>query len=227
VQGLDRTLDNPAILILDEADQLDCSEVLYHFHSISNLSLIFIANREVDLFAGLEERVDSRVRAGRRVRFTRYSDEEVTDILHKRATHALHGDAISSDILAEIAARADGDARLAINILRETVQAAATAGLHNVTLAHVREATPRAEEHVHQKNLSKLNSHQRVICEVLDEHGPCNQGEMYDHYESTHPDPITLRALREHHLPKLEHYNLLSVSRVGRGKRYDIQSPHE
>lgn len=74
-----------------------------------------------------------------------------------------------------------------------------------------------------QKAISKLNTHQRALHEVLVEaEGGLIQKELYARYEERHGDPVTLRYLRENHLPKLEHYNLIEVEWDGGTKRYSL-----
>jgi hypothetical protein len=61
-----------------------------------------------------------------------------------------------------------------------------------------------------------------VLYECIERWGPLIQKELYERYESEHPEPITLRALRKSHLPKLEHYNLITTERSGAGKTYEL-----
>lgn len=61
-----------------------------------------------------------------------------------------------------------------------------------------------------------------MLYEVLEEEGELIQKELYAHYRETHDDPVTLRYLRENHLPKLEHYNLVEVEPHRGSKRYSL-----
>ncbi len=74
-----------------------------------------------------------------------------------------------------------------------------------------------------QKTISKLNDHQRVLYQCIEQWGPLIQKALYEQYRGEHPDPITLRALRKSHLPKLEHYNLITTERHGGGKSYRLR----
>jgi len=51
----------PYVVILDEVDQLEDTDVLYDLRRIRNLELLFISNEVTELFAGLDERVASRL----------------------------------------------------------------------------------------------------------------------------------------------------------------------
>ena len=77
-----------------------------------------------------------------------------------------------------------------------------------------------AEREVRQKTISKLNTHQRALYEVLAEEDGLIQKELYARYQETHDDPVTLRYLRENHLPKLDHYNLVDIEQDRGSKRY-------
>jgi len=171
-------LDEPGVVILDEVDQLREPGVLYDLHQISGLSWIAIANREIDLFAGLEERIRSRMSVGFRVTFDTYGDETITEILDRRARAGLGSGVVTRDVLERIARLSDGDARTAITALRVAARKASESGLSSIPARLVEEAALSAGEEVRQKTISKLNQHQRVIYEVLEQEGPLIQKEL-------------------------------------------------
>ena len=222
VDILQTGLPSPNVLILDEVDQLRDTGVLYDLHSVRGLSWICIANREVDLLAGLDDRVASRVSVGYRVTFNKYDDATVTEILDRRARAGLTPNAVTRDVLAQIASHSDGDARTAITALRVAAKKARGEGLASIPQRLVDVSVLDAEEEVRQKTVSKLNHHQRVLYEVIRDFGPCIQKELYERYQQQNPSPISLRALRANHLPKLEHYNLIRTERTGGGKEYRV-----
>lgn len=220
LEKLQQGLDSPSVIILDEVDQLRDPDILYDFHSIRGLSWICIANREIDLVARMDERVRSRISVGYRVQFDRYDVDTVTEILDRRAREGLEPGAVERDTLEKIARLADGDARRGITALRVAARMASQDGLSSIPRQIVDDAVADAEEEVRQKTISKLNHHQRVLYECIEADGPLIQKELYERYQAEHPDPITLRSLRESHLPKLEHYNLIETDRTGGGKKY-------
>ena len=57
---IQRQLESPGLVILDEVDQLSETEVLYDLHQLPGVSLVAVANREIDRFAGLEDRIHPR-----------------------------------------------------------------------------------------------------------------------------------------------------------------------
>ncbi|MDY6766499.1 MAG: Cdc6/Cdc18 family protein, partial [Candidatus Nanohaloarchaea archaeon] len=113
-----RRYDEPYVLVLDEVDQLEEQEVLYDLYTMEDVYMVMIANREEDVFAGMDERLRSRLMGTRRIQFSRYGIDELVDILQDRAEWGLEPGAVSEDVLEEVADAAAGDARLAIAILR-------------------------------------------------------------------------------------------------------------
>ncbi|WP_082222460.1 Cdc6/Cdc18 family protein [Halorubrum halophilum] len=215
-------LNGPGVVILDEVDQLRETNVLYDLHEIRGLSWIGIANREVDLLADLDDRITSRISVAYRVRFDSYGEDAITEILSRRAREGLGPGAVDEDVLARIARLSEGDARQAIAALRVGARMATREGLSAIPARLVEDAVADAEREVRQKTISKLNTHQRALYEVLAEEGGLIQKELYARYQEAHDDPVTLRYLRENHLPKLEHYNLVDVERHGGSKRYSL-----
>ena len=224
IDTLQDALDEPSVIVLDEVDQLQDPGALYDLHSVPGLAWICIANREVDLLARLDERVHSRISVGYRVQFDRYTVDTVTEIIDRRAAQGLEPGAVERDTLERIAELVDGDARQAITALRVAARKSEREGLSAIPGRLVDDAVLDAEAEVRQKTISKLNDHQRVLYESIEADGPLIQTELYERYEAAHPDPITLRALRKSHLPKLEHYNLIETERGGEGKSYRLAS---
>lgn len=74
------------------------------------LSMILIANREVELFTQLDDRVASRLIAATRIHFDRYSMGELVAILEDRA-RGLRDDAATTAQLEIIADAAAGRSR--------------------------------------------------------------------------------------------------------------------
>jgi hypothetical protein len=80
-------------------------------------TLVLIANREQDLFAGLDSRLRSRLQGTQTVRFEPYGVDELTAILEARADAAFgHPDAVSTSLLRDIADAAAGDRDVTITL---------------------------------------------------------------------------------------------------------------
>jgi hypothetical protein len=64
------------VIVLDEVDQLDETDVLYDLYRIPDLTTTLIANREEELFAEFDSRVRSRLTSSTRVHFDSYHLDE-------------------------------------------------------------------------------------------------------------------------------------------------------
>ncbi len=215
-----RQYDEPYVLILDEADQLEEQDVLYDLYSMEHVHMVMIANQEEDLFTGIDERVRSRLMGARRIRFGPYGLAELVDILQDRAEWGLEPGAVDETVLEEIADAAAGDARLAIAILRSAARTAEQEREDRITVDMVDEAVPQARETERQKTVEKLNEHQQVLYDIVEEDGPLQPGELYSRYEEVVEAPRTDRTVRKY-VNKMEHYNLLESTGARKSKVID------
>lgn len=98
----------PYVVILDEVDQLEGTEILYDLYRSREITMILIANREEEIFARLEDRIVSRLHGARRIRLDRYRLPELVEILEKRVDRGLAPGAVDRDGLRKIADVAAG-----------------------------------------------------------------------------------------------------------------------
>jgi orc1/cdc6 family replication initiation protein len=213
--------DQPYIVILDEVDQLADTQLLKQLYSIPEVTMLLICNRERDLYAELDERLQSRIRSSVTVTFDAYTHDEIFAILSDRVKWGLADDVIEDPLLEEIATAAEGNARDAISILRSAARAAERDGTGEITARHVKHAVPEARAEIRQKNVDKLNDHQQHLYEILRENGGGSPGELYAAYREAVEDPRTKRTVRSY-LQKLEHYNLAESSGSGPSRSYNI-----
>ncbi len=211
----------PYVVILDEVDQLADVDVLYDLYRAHNLSMVLIANREEDVFVQLDERLQSRLQSATRIRFDRYEMDALVGILRDRVRWGLREDAVSDKILRRIADAAAGDARIAIGILRRAAQHATEQELETVTERIVDSAVPKAKTELTQKNIEKLNDDQRVLYEIISDHGEIDPPDLYNEYRNRVDDSKTDRMLR-YYLQKMQHYNLIVADGENRGRTYRV-----
>jgi orc1/cdc6 family replication initiation protein len=241
LEGLDRTIDihrqstptdvllervqaydgPPYVVVLDEVDQLEDTSVLYDLYRTHAVSMVLVANREEDLFAGLDDRLVSRLHGSRRVRFEKYGVDELAAILRARLERGLTADAVSEEDLRYIADAAAGDARIAISTLRTAAREADRRGLDQVPDDVIREAIPEAREEVQRKTLDQLKPHQRVLYEIVEEHGTVDPGTLYGTYRERVSNPRSDRTLRTY-LNKLATYDLVVAEGDNRGRVYRL-----
>ncbi len=142
------------VIILDEVDKLikKGDDVLYNLSRINSMlenakvSLIGISN---DL--KFTEFLDPRVRSSlgeEELIFPPYNADQLADVLHQRAEMAFRSGVIDDDVIslcAALAARENGDARKALDLLRISAELAERERVQNVQEIHVRRAQSKIE----------------------------------------------------------------------------------
>ncbi|MDY6764414.1 MAG: Cdc6/Cdc18 family protein [Halobacteria archaeon] len=212
----------PYIVVLDEVDQLRDTKVLYDLYSHPKITMILIANREEELFAGMDDRVVSRLKSSRMIRFDKYRVDELVSILSDRVKWGLKEGAVGKEQLEHIADSAAGDARVAIGILRAAAREAESQGIERITDDLIEESIPEAKDEIERKNVEKLNDHQRVLYDIIESEGEISPGDLYERYEKKVEDPVTKRTLRNY-LDKMSHYKLIESQGENRGRIYSIR----
>jgi orc1/cdc6 family replication initiation protein len=212
----------PVVVTLDEADQLDDAQLVYDLYRLEAFSFLVITNREEDLLADLDQRVQSRLRTAETIHLDRYSIEELTDIVAARAEHGLVPEAVTTEQLRWIADAAAGDARVALSILRSAARRADHQSPTAITDEHIEDAIPAAREEVRAKNLDALRHEQRIIYEILREHEELAPRELYLQYEERVEEPRTKRTVRSW-LRKLAKYNLVEGTGSGPNRTYRVR----
>lgn len=211
--------DTPYIVILDEVDQLENKDILRELYAIPNVTMVLIANREEDVVSTLDERLRSRLRSSERVHFEKYGDEEVLSILSDRVQWGLDPECISDDQLRMIAEAAAGNARDAISILRSAARRAERHGSESITNQFIQEAVPEARANIRQKNVERLNEHQRILYSLICDASEISPSSLYSRYETAVDEPRTERTCRTY-LSKLQRYNLIDAHGKGRSRVY-------
>jgi len=162
------------IVVLDEVDALiqkDGSELIYlltrfneeELSSVGNVSLILISQKNA--FELLEESALSSFKRSNRVRFPKYSSDELYEILSQRIELAIYPGAIEEDelrLLSDISGK-KGDARFGIELLEKTSLIAEMDGRDQVLSEDVRSAKAEVDPYVTESRLKNLKRQERVI----------------------------------------------------------------
>ena len=151
----------------------------------------------------------------------KYHDEQLYDILSARAKWGLDEDVITDDQLYRIADAAAGDARLAIGILRTAAGKADRENHERITDDILLDAAEDARAQIKQKSLDSLTPHQRIVYEIVREHGPVGPSEIHKRYSEEVDDPRTKRTIRTY-LSKMSQYNLLEAEGTSRDREYSL-----
>jgi orc1/cdc6 family replication initiation protein len=214
--------DGPrTVVILDEADQLEDPSLIYDLHSMEQFAVICIANKEEELFSRVDDRLVSRLRSSEHVRMDKYHNEQLYDILSARTKWGLENGVITDEQLYQIADAAAGDARLAIGMLRSAASTADRENHEEVTNDILLDAAEDARAQIKQKSLDSLTPHQRVVYDIVRDHGPLGPSEIYDRYTEAVDDPRTKRTVRTY-LSKMAQYNLLEAEGTSRDREYSL-----
>ena len=214
--------DGPrTVVILDEVDQLEDPGLIYDLHSMEQFAVICIANKEEELFSRVDDRLVSRLRSSEHVRMDKYHNEQLYDILSARTKWGLENGVITDKQLYQIADAAAGDARLAIGMLRSAASTADRENREEITDEVLLDAAEDARAQIKQKSLDSLTPHQRVVYDIVRDHGPLGPSEIHDRYTEAVDDPRTKRTVRTY-LSKMAQYNLLEAEGTSRDREYSL-----
>ena len=214
--------DGPrTVVILDEVDQLEDPSLIYDLHSMEQFAVIYIANKEEELFSRVDDRLVSRLRSSEHVRMDKYHNEQLYDILSVRTKWGLENGVITDEQLYQIADAAAGDARLAIGMLRSAASTTDRENHEEITNDILLDAAEDARAQIKQKSLDSLTLHQRVVYDIVRDHGPLGPSEIHDRYTEAVDDPRTKRTVRTY-LSKMAQYNLLEAEGTSRDREYSL-----
>jgi len=124
------------LILLDEIDKVTPCErarVLYTLDALGNTGLVCISASLGALFE-MEERTRSRINP-RTISFEPYGAEEILQILTRRAGQAFASGVCPAFLLRRIAAVCNGDARIALQALRNAAESAERSGHTSITAA--------------------------------------------------------------------------------------------
>ncbi len=221
------------ILVIDEMDTLvkKNPDVLYTISRMnselktSKISLIGITN---DL--GILSSADARTRSSlseEELIFSPYNADQIADILRVRVKAAFFPNVLDEDALlfvAAHAAKAHGDARRALELLRVSGELAEREGKAKLTRENVIKAISKTDTD-HVVSVAKtLPQHNKLILKAILSH--CSEpyiftGDIYETYEKLAEDsglsPLTLRRVSDI-LNEFDSMGLISSKIISRGR---------
>ena len=219
-------VNQPTIVILDEADDLPATDVLDRMADVDGLSFVAICHdREKWL-----SQVDSQLRRRlflKDLALDRFSVNELADVLEARARRGLPSGVVTRGQLETIADDVAGVARKGIQALRQAALLAEERDHSEIRSDDVDDSYERAQRDILQKNLESLPFHHQLLYELIRVGGGLRAEELHDRYERVADDvyrgrgltPISKRA-RRMKLSKLESYELISIYGKNRSTKY-------
>jgi cell division control protein 6 len=174
------------VIVLDEIDQPPPKErnaILYNLADIPTVGLVCACNSQHTYFS-LEERVKSRLNPAR-VHFAEFTAEELFFILDRRARNALAPGTSTESLLRTIAELSDGDARIAVQTLKNAAYLAEREGQEAIGEQHVHRAWHSAKEVNKTYLLRKLTDHHRLLYDLIEKNPGILSGDLWRLYLKT------------------------------------------
>ncbi|WP_232700566.1 Cdc6/Cdc18 family protein [Halobacterium wangiae] len=212
--------DSGCVIVLDEADQLDDPHLIADLNAMDGVGVVTIVNDE-DRFRDRLRRESVSIEWTENIPYGPYSQDALVGILQPRAVRGLESWAYTTRDLEEVAALANGNAREAIQTLRAAVDAARASDQEELTSGVIEAGRETAINRIRQKARSRLQRHERIVLEVLEELGESAKSRIYEEYEQRvgEEEARTPRRVGDY-LSKLESYNQVVSAGETRGRTY-------
>ncbi|MFB6237555.1 MAG: Cdc6/Cdc18 family protein [Halopenitus sp.] len=217
---LREVVDEHYVVMLDEGDGLPETGAVRELVDVPNVGVLVVCHDAMDWLSRADPRVRDHFQGGQ-VELSRYSVDELADILEDRARAGLYPDAVSRAQLESIADGVAGVARNGIQTLRAAAELAADRGHDTIYDDDVADGYERARRHIRAANLNSLPLHHLVLYEIIRTGGRVQASELHERYETIADDiyagrpkvPISRRD-RRNKLAKLREYDLVVREQV-------------
>ncbi|MEA4957077.1 hypothetical protein SDC9_17053 [bioreactor metagenome] len=214
------------IVVLDEIDILlknDGDGILYTLTRTDNVSILSISNY-VDFKKFIKSRVMSSFR-DREIVFPPYGAQQLVDILEERSKLSFISETLTNDVIplcAAMAAKEEGDARYALDLLRTAGEIADEKESKIVRGEYVREAKDKIEHNKITDLITTLPAQQQRVLEAIlnltQEKEEITSGKLYDTYkEVSKGDTVSYRRIFDF-INELEMLGIISTNTISRGR---------
>ncbi|BBL62158.1 cell division control protein Cdc6 [Methanobrevibacter arboriphilus] len=214
------------IVVLDEIDILlknDGDGILYTLTRTDNVSILSISNY-VDFKKFIKSRVMSSFR-DREIVFPPYGAQQLVDILEERSRLSFNPETLTNDVIplcAAMAAKEEGDARYALDLLRTAGEIADEKESKLVHGDYVREAKDKIEHNKITDLITTLPAQQQRVLEAIlnltQEKEEITSGKLYDTYkEVSKGDTVSYRRIFDF-INELEMLGIISTNTISRGR---------
>jgi len=214
------------IVVLDEIDILlknDGDGILYTLTRTNNVSILSISNY-VDFKKFIKSRVMSSFR-DREIVFPPYGAQQLVDILEERSKLSFKEGILDNEVIplcAAMAAKEEGDARYALDLLRTAGEIADEKETDVVHGEYVREAKEKIEHNKVTDIITTLPAQQQRVLEAVlnltQEKEEITSGKLYDTYkEVSKGDTVSYRRIFDF-INELEMLGIISTNTISRGR---------
>lgn len=214
------------IVILDEIDILlnkDGDGILYTLTRTGNVSVLCISN-----YLDFKNLINSRVTSSlndKEIVFPPYGADQLSDILAERAELSFNENILDGDVIplcSAMAAKEEGDARYALDLLKNAGELAFDEDSGVVTSDHVRRAKEKIEHNKVIEIISTLPLQQQRLLEAIlnltKQKEEISSGKLYDAYtDISKKDAVTYRRIFDF-IGELEMLGIISTNTVSRGR---------
>ena len=214
------------IVILDEIDILldkDGDGILYTLTRTDNVSVLSISNY-LDFKNLIKSRVTSSLN-DKEIVFPPYGADQLSDILSERAELAFSDGVLNDDVIplcSAMAAKEEGDARYALDLLKNAGELAFDEDSEKVTSEHVKMAKDRIEHNKVTEIIQTLPLQQQRVLEAIlnltKQDEEISSGKLYEEYkELSKKDAVTYRRIFDF-INELELLGIISTNTISRGR---------
>ncbi|WP_407376718.1 Cdc6/Cdc18 family protein [Methanobrevibacter sp.] len=214
------------IVILDEIDILldkDGDGILYTLTRTDNVSVLSISNY-LDFKNLIKSRVNSSLN-DKEIVFPPYGADQLSDILSERAELSFKDGVLDDDVIplcSAMAAKEEGDARYALDLLKNAGELAYDDDSPKVTSEHVRKAKDTIEHNKVIEIISTLPLQQQRVLEAIliltKQKEEISSGKLYEQYtEISKKDAVTYRRIFDF-INELELLGIISTNTISRGR---------
>ena len=214
------------IVILDEIDVLlekDGDGLLYTLTRMENVAVLLISNY-LEFKTLIKSRVTSSLN-DKEIVFPPYGAGQLSDILTERAILSFKDNVLEEDVIplcSAMAAKEEGDARYALDLLKNAGELAFDEDSPTVNSDHVKRAKDRIEHNKITDIITTLPIQQQRVLEAiltLTKMGEeITSGKLYDTYkEISRKDAVTYRRIFDF-VNELELLGIISTNTISRGR---------
>lgn len=174
---------SPLLIVLDEIDKLSprwINLLLYNLTCCERINLILICCNK-NLLTRLDRRVKSRLNP-KLFEFNPYQPNELSKILKQRADTALNSESYDDKILMHISKLSNGDARKAIQILRNSVNSAENEKSKFILKKHVKTFSQKNGDFYESYLFDNLTYHHKLIFKILKKDKEIISGDLWNLY---------------------------------------------
>ncbi len=177
-------VDDPYVLVLDEADDLPETEALDELMSVPGVAVIAIAHDADKWLARVDQRYRSQFSGEHHITLDRYAPDELADILEPRAEQGLDPDGWSRPVLEDVADEVAGRARDAIQTLKWAARLAGERDREVITAQEIVDGHDEATREIRAAALKSLPFHHHVLYELVRRNGPIKSHALHEAYEA-------------------------------------------